>query len=113
MFNEGERNCLYSDVIPEIEISLQRMKETILSRMGLYGSALGKAIEKRIEYSIANTDFGEEIDIAVDTTVKELIRSYFSHGKGKEILNNAVNKVMNEIFNVKEEVLTNAKAQKE
>lgn len=87
---------------PIIKIELSRMQETIQHALIEYNEDVENYVESSIKKAIEDFDYETIVKSCADEAIKRVVEGYFKYGKGYDIINNAVNDAMNELFKQRE-----------
>lgn len=81
-----------AEAIPEIRLTVNRMKATIVQYLGAAGSELGETMSKQIDDAIANYPWEREVKEIVHKAIHDHVENYFKWGKGHCDLRDAIEK---------------------
>jgi len=85
--------------LPRIRLELENMSYQIVHALMTHDQEISDYVNKALGQMIEEFDYHSVVQEIVDKAIRQSIEHYFSYdGKGREVIENAVNDALNQIF---------------
>ena len=88
---------------PIIRLELQRMKQSMLTHLGIYHQGISDQVERYMENAIQTFDFEMAVGSATHDAIEEVINEYFKWGEGRRVIKSAIEDSLNQMFKDRDE----------
>ncbi len=80
--------------MPVIRLTIEQMKASILTHLGIRNSELGELIESQIDRAMEVYPWEEEVNRIVNKQITETIEAYFKYGQGSTAIKEAITEAL-------------------